>query len=233
MKLTIEIDTAKGEHKTEQAIALLGGSVLLSLLDSAAHRDTRSWEADTQTTEPTPTPRPSTPAEPEYAAETTDCHGMLWNGEIHSSPPSMNADGSWRARRGRKDEYDAAIAAHKAAQTAPEPTHQPEVTVEHSPALTAAAGGMPVPAALSMPAAPAPTTPPAPIAYETMGARFMARFTANTLPVSYEQIYADLGVVNPADPTNQSNIDKLWHYLDGLDDGMDHAGAVRHALGSV
>jgi hypothetical protein len=34
MKLTIEIDTAKGEHKSKEAIALLGGSVLLSLLDN-------------------------------------------------------------------------------------------------------------------------------------------------------------------------------------------------------
>jgi hypothetical protein len=66
-----------------------------------------------------------------------------------------------------------------------------------------------------------------------MGARFMARFNANTFPVSYEQIYADLGVVTPDDTTNQTQIAKLWHYLDGLDEGMDHAGAVRHALGSV
>jgi len=33
MKIKIEIDTSKGEHKTKEAIALLGGSVLLALLD--------------------------------------------------------------------------------------------------------------------------------------------------------------------------------------------------------
>jgi len=33
MKITIEIDTDKGEHQTPEAISLLGGSVLLALLD--------------------------------------------------------------------------------------------------------------------------------------------------------------------------------------------------------
>lgn len=43
MKLTIEIDTAKGEHKSEEAIALLGGSVFLALLgdDMVAVRTAR------------------------------------------------------------------------------------------------------------------------------------------------------------------------------------------------
>jgi len=34
MKLTLEIDTAKNEHKTAEALALLGGSVLLAVLDN-------------------------------------------------------------------------------------------------------------------------------------------------------------------------------------------------------
>jgi hypothetical protein len=45
MKLTIEIDTAKGEHKSKEAIALLGGSVLLALLDNEQTRATPSDDA--------------------------------------------------------------------------------------------------------------------------------------------------------------------------------------------
>jgi hypothetical protein len=164
--------------------------------------------------------QPETDEGPDEDGTQPDIHGMVWNAEIHSTPPRKNEDGSWRARRGRKDEYEAAIAAHKAVQTA-----------DAGAAMTQPDAPASMPA--SMPAAPAPTTPPEPIAYEAMGARFMARFNANTFPVSYEQIYADLGVVTPDDTTNQTQIAKLWHYLDGLDEGMDHAGAVRHALGSV
>jgi hypothetical protein len=183
------------------------------------------------------------PEEPTYSATDTDIHGMTHDGEIHSTPPSKNADGSWRARRGRKDEYEAAIARHTAARTADagavlavtaptmQQTRASNDDVAHGGGALATT--MPEPAAPAMPAIPAPAAPPAPIAYEAMGTRFMARYTAGTLPVPYEQIYADLGVLNPTDTTNQTQIAKIWHYLDGLDNGMDHAGAVRHAMGMV
>jgi hypothetical protein len=35
MKITIELDTAKGEHETPEAIALLGGSVLMAAISRA------------------------------------------------------------------------------------------------------------------------------------------------------------------------------------------------------
>lgn len=168
---------------------------------------------------------PSVEQEEQHDPAETDIHGMTWDEEIHSNPPNKNADGSWRARRGRKDEYDAAIAAHKQA-----------ATVDAGEAMQAASDtppAMPSDTPPAMPAAPAPSTPPEPISYEAMGTRFMARHTAGTLPVAYEQIYADLGVINPTDTTNQTQIAKIWHYLDALDQDMDHAGAVRHALGSV
>jgi hypothetical protein len=189
---------------------------------------------------------------------------MVWDGEIHSNPPTHNSDGSWRARRGRKDEYEAAIAAHKARTTAQAgqalaSAPVADVTVQHSPAfveaaatLTQAPTGMvqtpvadPTPAvtapqpttmptAAAMPA-PQPThTPKAPVTYEQMGTRFLTKFqqpvgAPGGLPVEYETVYADLGMVNPADPTNQTNIDRCWAYMDALDQGMGHGDAVRHA----
>lgn len=212
-----------------------------------------------------PAPAPTEPDEPAGTSadpKTTDIHGMVWNADIHSTPPARNADGSWRARRGRKDEYDAAIAAHKArstadageglaasapdtmpAFTAPDPeaahgggslaTTAPvaEVTVQHSPEFAQAAAALP-----TMPA-PAPThTPRAPITYEQMGQRFLTKYqqpmgTPGGLPVEYETVYADLGMVNAADPTNQTNIDRCWHYMDALDQGLTHGDAVRYARG--
>lgn len=197
------------------------------LLDSTASPVAPVTAGPVQETEPAREPEAHSPSEPETTSDhdptETDIHGMTWDDAIHSNPPNKNADGSWRARRGRKDEYDAAIAAHKSAMTADTPPTMPTEPAEPAaPAETS-----------SMPAAPAPSTPPVPITYEAMGARFLARYNDGSFPVPYEQVYADLGVVKPDDATNQTQIAKLWHYLDGLDDGMHHAGAVRHALGEV
>ena len=100
----------------------------------------------------------------------------------------------------------------------------------------APAPSAPQPSAPTMPT-PAPThTPRAPITYEQMGQRFLTKYqqqmgTPGGLPVEYETVYADLGMVNAADPTNQTNIDRCWYYMDALDQGMGHAEAVRHARG--
>lgn len=52
MKITIEIDTAKGEHRSEEAIALLGGSVLLAHLDrEGMQRFANGSDLDDLTTE--------------------------------------------------------------------------------------------------------------------------------------------------------------------------------------
>ena len=93
---------------------------------------------------------------PEHPTGDTDCHGMVHDDTIHSTPASKNADGSWRAKRGQKEAYEAAIAA-----ATPTPTPTP----------TPAPASMPMP----QPASAAPATPPAPIDYKTMAERFMAK----------------------------------------------------------
>jgi hypothetical protein len=146
------------------------------------------------------------PAQPD-----TDCHGMTHDDAIHSSPPSFNADGSWRAKRGQKEAYEAAVAA----ATAP---------------VQAAPQGMPMP----QPASAAPATPPAPIDYKTMAQRFMGKMAdPDGLPAEYEAIYAALSIGYDDLETNQTSIARLWNYMDSVDEGNDHDQSVRHALGSV
>ena len=153
-------------------------------------------------------PEPTTPDQPE-----TDCHGMTHDDAIHSTPPSFNADGSWRAKRGQKEAYDAAVAAATApAQAAPAPQ------------------GMPMP----NPASAAPATPPAPIDYKTMAERFMGKMAdPDGLPAEYEAIYAALSIGYDDLETNQTSIARLWNYMDSVDEGNDHDQSVPHALGSV
>jgi hypothetical protein len=73
MKLTIEIDTAKGEHKSKEAIALLGGSVLLALLDNEQTRAAPSDDAApvTDSDDDETRRRPSAP----MAKRATAAHG--------------------------------------------------------------------------------------------------------------------------------------------------------------
>jgi len=139
-------------------------------------------------------------------ADDTDIHGMTHDDAIHSTPASKNADGSWRAKRGQKEAYEAAIAARTA------PT------------------GMPMP----QPAAEAPATPPAPIDYKTMADRFVAKMSdPDGLPTDHGTIYAALQIGYADLETNQTSIARLDAYMDAVDNGDDHDACVRHALGSV
>ena len=152
-----------------------------------------------------PTPEPEQPS-------ATDIHGMAHDEAIHSTPPSKNADGSWRARRGKKDEYEAAIAAHNGT-----PADEPDE-----------------PEQPAMPAAPEPSAPPAPVDYKTMASRFVAKMQdPDGLPSDYETIYKALEIGFDDLQTNQTSIDRLHEYMNAVDEGLDHAGSVRHALGEV
>jgi hypothetical protein len=115
----------------------------------------------------------------------------------------------------------------------PPPEPAPVQQADPTPVVTAPQPTT-MPTATAMPA-PQPThTPKAPVTYEQMGTRFLTKFqqpvgAPGGLPVEYETVYADLGMINPADPTNQTNIDRCWAYMDALDNGMGHGDAVRHA----
>ena len=169
-----------------------------------AQPDTAPAQPDTATEQPD-----TAPTQPETVAAQpdTDCHGMVHDDAIHSTPASKNADGSWRAKRGQKE---AAIAA-ATGKDAPAPAPQ----------------GMPMP----QPASAAPATPPAPIDYKTMAERFMAKMAdPDGLPAEYEAIYTALSIGYDDLETNQTSIARLSAYMDAVDNGDDHDGCVRHAM---
>ena len=150
------------------------------------------------------------PEQPETAQPETDCHGMVHDDTIHSTPASKNADGSWRAKRGQKEAYEAAIAA---------------ATGKDAPAPAPASMPMPQPASA------APATPPAPIDYKTMAERFMAKMAdPDGLPAEYEAIYTALSIGYDDLETNQTSIARLSAYMDAVDNGENHDGCVRHAM---
>jgi len=179
--------------------------------DTAPAQTAQPDTAPAQTAQPDRAPaQPDTaPAQPD--AGETDCHGMVHDDTIHSTPASKNADGSWRAKRGQKEAYEAAIAA---------------ATCNDAPAAPAPQG-MPT----SQPASAAPATPPAPIDYKTMAERFMAKMAdPDGLPAEYEAIYAALSIGYDDLETNQASIARLWNYMDSVDEGNDHDQSVRHAM---
>ena len=158
--------------------------------------------------EVTPAQPDTAPAQPDTSE--TDCHGMVHDDTIHSTPASKNADGSWRAKRGQKEAYEAAIAA---------------ATGKDAPAPAPASMPMPQPASA------APATPPAPIDYKTMAERFMAKMAdPDGLPAEYEAIYTALSIGYDDLETNQTSIARLSAYMDAVDNGDDHDGCVRHAM---
>jgi len=180
-------------------------AILLCTTAPAAQPET----AQPETAQPE-TAQPET-AQPETAQPETDCHGMVHDDTIHSIPASKNADGSWRAKRGQKEAYDAAIAAATQGSAPPQ----------------AALQGMPMP----NPASAAPATPPAPIDYKTMAERFMGKMAdPDGLPAEYDAIYAALSIGYDDLETNQTSIARLSAYMDAVDNGDDHDGCVRHAM---
>ena len=204
MQITFDPHNAQECDETLGFIAQAQPCVVkMWLIDYNESQNSETVAAQPETAQSdTATEQPDTaPAQPE-----TDCHGMTHDDAIHSTPASKNADGSWRAKRGQKEAYEAAIAA---------------ATGKDAPA------SMPMP----QPASAAPATPPAPIDYKTMAERFMAKMAdPDGLPAEYEAIYTALSIGYDDLETNQTSIARLSAYMDAVDNGDDHDGCVRHAM---
>jgi len=210
MQITFDPHNAQECDETLGFIAQAQPCVVkMWLIDYNESQDADTPPAQTAEPETAPTWTPDQ-AQPDTAQPETDCHGMTHDDAIHSTPASKNADGSWRAKRGQKEAYEAAIAA---ATGKDEPAPAPQ--------------GMPMP----QPASVAPATPPAPIDYKTMAERFMAKMAdPDGLPAEYEAIYTALSIGYDDLETNQTSIARLWNYMDAVDNGDDHDGCVRHAM---
>lgn len=185
--------------------------------------------------DPADAPTPEQPEPTNNGAE-TDIHGMVWDEAIHASTKTKNADGSWKARKGCKDELEAAIAAHKAEQTAA--TGAAMVTgMASGPAPIAAADPLPTPAPTGgmpapQPAASAPTAPQPSVSYDEMATRFVGMINAGKI-VDFEAVYRELEIDYSDLETNQTSISRLWQYMTALDAGAEHTDAVQRAMAAA
>lgn len=114
---------------------------------------------------PAPTPAPVAPAadddegEQNNAAPNVDKNGLPWDARIHAGTKALNADGTWKKRRGVDDATIAAVTAELQGATTPTPTPVAETPVPAPVAET------PVPApAAPVAETPTPTPTPAPAA---------------------------------------------------------------------
>lgn len=91
---------------------------------------------------PTPVPQPE-PQDDEPTNDTppaTDKNGLPWDERIHAGTKALNADGTWKKRRGVDDATVAAVTAElTGAAPQPEPTPAPQPDPTPAPAPTPAA----------------------------------------------------------------------------------------------
>lgn len=141
-------------------------------------------------------------------APATDKNGVAWDARYHASSKALNADGTWRRKRGLSDTDAAAADAYEkgGAQTVTTADGAASMTVTDSgtvtleaeqtviaPSLPAAA-----PAPVGMPGLPMPAAPaaPEPVTYEEVVAAYTAAVAKNP-SLDVAGLYAQAGVTDP------------------------------------
>lgn len=108
-------------------------------IEVPADGNTHQTNMSTGVTTPVPVPQPE-PQDDEPtndAPPATDKNGLPWDERIHAGTKALNADGTWKKRRGVDDATVAAVTAELTG-AAPTPTPQPEPTPAPTPEPTPA-----------------------------------------------------------------------------------------------
>lgn len=136
-----------------------------------------------------------------------DSNGMEWDGNIHTSTKTMNADGSWKAARGKAAEAKKAVEDHKAAGGNETPPETPPTTGMPGAETASTSGGMPTGGGMPG-AAPAEQDMSPPVSQEQLEAKCvgMMQRTApgSTDPILSHDKYFELldkHGIDRADPT--------------------------------
>ena len=159
----------------------------------------------------------------ETFAATVDALGMIHDPRVHQSPPKLKGDGNWTGLRGHKEELAAAIVAFKSGQAA---------TVATAMTAPEPVTGMPAPAAaMPLPASAEPNTPPPPLTYEQVSQRFLGHMQSGA--IGDAQVVFDALDIGVDLETNQTSLQRLWHYLTALESGAGHPDAVARTLANV
>lgn len=124
---------------------------------------------------------------PAADAPAVDKNGVAWHATYHSSSKALNADGTWRRRKGMSDEEKAAADAYDKSTVETETVAEPEPT-------------LPTPAPVAMPGMPGlPVAPaPQPVTYEEVVALFGQAVAKDpSVSANFNELYAKAGVTNP------------------------------------
>lgn len=161
--------------------------------------------------------------------DAVDVHGMKWNPDYHASTKGQNADGSWKAARGKKDEADAALKAHLA-QSKTVPTES-TITQQSMPGVTeptpapepeVSSGGMP---GAEMPS-PVETVQkePEPVDYNTVSTKFINMMQAGAF-TDHQALYDKVGITSPKEmETNETLRANMYALLNAIEtDGLQAA----------
>lgn len=101
---------------------------------------------------PVPQPEPQDDEPTNDAPPATDKNGLPWDERIHAGTKALNADGTWKKRRGVDDATVAVVTAElTGAAPQPEPTPAPQPEPTPAPAPTPAAQPEPTPAPTPVP----------------------------------------------------------------------------------
>lgn len=126
-------------------------------------------------TQPAPAPQEAPAAAPDNGGglapdNTRDGAGVPWDSRIHSDPPKLNKDGTWRGRRG----VDAGLAARVTSEL---------LATANATGVPAAPVVAPAPVAAPTPAPPAPAapTPPAPPMFDPAYTAFVQYIASITI----------------------------------------------------
>lgn len=119
---------------------------------------------------PPPAPAPTANAAPMPPAGDVDSTGLPWDERIHASTKTMNADGTWRQRRGLNDpglvkRVEAELRVMQAVITHPtNPLPGQDATLDAAVATAVAGNVPPAPIAATVVVPPPPVTPVTPVA---------------------------------------------------------------------
>lgn len=102
--------------------------------------DGKTYQTDMSTGVTTPAPEPQDDEPTNDAPPASDKNGLPWDERIHAGTKALNADGTWKKRRGVDDATVAAVTAElTGAAPQPEPTPAPQPDPTPAPAPTPAA----------------------------------------------------------------------------------------------
>lgn len=135
---------------------------------------------------------------PAADAPAVDKNGVAWHATYHSSSKALNADGTWRRRKGMSDAEKAAADAYDKSAVVVEDTG---VTTASEP-VTLAVPSLPVAAPVAlpvgMPGLPTAAPAPVPVSYEEVVALFGQAVAKDaSVSANFNDLYAKAGITDP------------------------------------